>query len=226
VCALPWLARLELDPIRTGARECVVVHARAVIDPRAKPRADGYRHMAIHPYPTELETTVALPDGAQLRVRPIRPEDAALERAFVDGLSDQSRYLRFMQHLPGLTPQMLARFTQVDYDRELALVALDGAGSGEKFVGVARYVGSPDHESAEFAICIADAWHRKGLGRALMELLIARARKRGFARLVGNVLAINASMLGLATALGFHARHDPNDTEQMIVTLDLAKRGR
>ena len=226
VCALPWVARLELAPVRAGARASVVAGAHIVIDPHAKLTADGYRHMAIHPYPIELETTVSLSGGAQLRVRPIRPEDAALERAFVDGLSDQSRYLRFMQHLPGITPQMLARFTQVDYDRELALVALEGARGGEKIVGVSRYVGNPDRESAEFAIVVADAWHRHGLGRALMELLIARAKKRGFARLVGQVLAINAPMLALAAKLGFAARHDPSDPEQMIVTLDLAKPGK
>ena len=225
VCALPWLVRLELDPVRASAKTSVVAGARIVIDPRAKLTADGYRHMAIHPYPTELETTISL-FGVRLRVRPIRPEDAAMERTFVDGLSDQSRYLRFMQHLPALTPQMLARFTQVDYDRELALVALEGARGREKIVGVGRYVGNPDRESAEFAIVVADAWHGRGLGRALMELLIARARKRGFAHLVGSVLAINASMLALAAALGFVAHHDPNDPEQMIVTLDLTKPGK
>jgi acetyltransferase len=225
VCALPWLVRLELDPVRARAKTSLVAGARIVIDPRAKLAAGSYRHMAIHPYPTELETTVSLAGGPRLRVRPIRPEDAAMERAFVDGLSNQSRYLRFMQHLPGLTPQMLARFTQVDYDRELALVALEGARDSEKIIGVARYVGNPDRESAEFAIVVADAWHGRGLGRALMELLIARAKKRGFVRLVGNVLAINTSMLAFVAKLGFVAQHDPNDPEQMIVTLDLAKPG-
>src|SRR6266446_5725748 len=105
-------------------------------------------------YPAELETVLTLKSGPTLRVRPIRPEDAPMEREFVDGLSEQSRYLRFMQHLPALTPQMLARFTQIDYDREMALIALDG----EAIVAVARYVADPDWESAEFAIAVADAW--------------------------------------------------------------------
>jgi acetyltransferase len=181
--------------------------------------------MAIHPYPVELETTLALPDSTRLRVRPIRPEDAHLERAFVAGLSDETRYRRFMQHLHELTPQMLARFTQVDYDRELALIALDAmSGRGkqrEKIVAVARYVGNPDRESAEFAITVADAWQGRGLGHAMMEQLIARARDRGYARLIGNVLAINTPMLGLASNLGFSRALDPEDPEQVIVTLDL-----
>jgi acetyltransferase len=156
-----------------------------------------------------------------LRVRPIRPEDAAAEVAFVAGLSDESRYLRFMYHLHELTPQMLARFTQVDYDRELALIALAGELRAEKIVGVARYVANPDRESAEFAVVVADAWQGRGLGRALMGKLIASAKRRGFRRLVGTILGINASMLKLAGALGFRLRTDADDPEQLIAELDL-----
>jgi len=183
--------------------------------------------MAIHPYPVELETELTLPGGERLRVRPIRPEDADLERAFVAALSDESRYRRFMQHLHELTPQMLARFTQVDYDRELALIALDTVsvrgGRREKILAVVRYVGNQDGESAEFAITVADAWQGRGLGRAMMEQLIVRARDRGYERLIGNVLAINTPMLGLASALGFSRAIDPEDPEQVIVTLDLSR---
>ena len=168
-------------------------------------------------YPAELETVLTLKSGATFRVRSIRPEDAAMEREFVDGLSEQSRYLRFMQHLPALTPQMLARFTQIDYDRELALIALDGEG----IVAVARYVANPDRESAEFAIAVADAWQGRGLGYALMQMLIRCAGRRGFKRLTGSVLTINTPMLALATALGFAAEPDPGAPDQFIVTLEL-----
>ena len=226
VCALPWVVELELDPVYASEKKAVVAAARVVIDPKKRPTADGYRHLAIHPYPAELETTLGLRDGARLRVRPIRPEDATLERAFVEQLSDQSRYLRFMQQLHELTPQMLARFTQVDYDRELALIALDGVPEKEAIVGVSRYVANPDRESAEFAIAVADAWHGRGLGTALMRMLIGCAKRRGFVRLIGVVLTVNAPMLKLAETLGFVARSDPNDAEQMIVTLGLRKRRR
>ena len=220
-CAVPWIARLELDPVRSVGSRALVAGARVEIDARTAGAVDGYRHMAIHPYPAELETTLSLRDGTRLQVRPIRPEDAERERKFVAGLSDQSRYLRFMQHLPALTPQMLARFTQVDYDRELALIALDRARGREKIIAVARYVGNPDRESAEFAIVVADAWQSRGLGRSLLRLLIERAKKRGFARLVGNVLSINTGMLDLVAKLGFHRAIDPDDREQVIVTLEL-----
>jgi acetyltransferase len=149
-----------------------------------------------------------------------------MEQAFVGELSEQSRYFRFMQHLPSLTPKMLARFTQVDYDRELALVALDDASGTEHIVGVARYVANWDKESAEFAITIADAWQGRGLGHALMTMLIACARRRGFKRLVGSVLAVNQSMQGLAVALGFVVRPDPDDRELVIATLELTPQRR
>jgi len=176
--------------------------------------------MAIHPYPAELETTLTTRDGRKLRVRPIRPEDAAAEQAFVSGLSEETRYRRFMHHLHELTPQMLARFTQVDYDRELALVALAATPQGENIVGVARYVTTPDAETAEFAVVVADELQGKGTGHGLMRLLVNAARKRGLKRLIGYVLAVNAPMLKLMAAMGFEVRPDPGDREQVIVTLD------
>ena len=91
----------------------------------------------------------------------------------------------------------------------------------EAIVGVARYVANPDQESAEFAVTVADAWHGRGLGSALMHMLIARAKKRGFLRLIGIVLAINTPMLRLASSLAFDAQPDPEDSEQVIVTLQL-----
>jgi acetyltransferase len=223
VCSLPWVVELDIDVVSAAAGAAVARSARVVADAGRKRLAHGYRHLAIHPYPVELETTVTLRDGTPLRVRPIRPEDAAAERAFVAGLSDETRYRRFMYHLHELTPEMLARFTQVDYDRELALIALDGKARDEKIVGVARYVANPDGESAEFAVVVADAWQGRGMGWALMRKLIASAKHRGFRRLLGAVLGINAPMLALMRALGFRLQMDAHDSEQVIVELDLAQ---
>ncbi len=223
VCALPWVVELELAPVVMLRGIAAVVGARAKIDARRPITPAGYRHMAIHPYPDELEAEVRLPDKTVLRVRPIRPEDAALEQVFVAGLSERSRYMRFMQHLPALTPQMLARFTQVDYDRELALVALDDASGNDQIVGVARYVANPDGESVEFAIVVADAWQGRGLGRVLMQRLIASASACGYTQMTGSVLAMNKSMLEFVNRLGFATRRDPDDHEQMIVTLALPR---
>ncbi len=154
--------------------------------------------MAIHPYPVELEETLEL-KGARLALRPMRPEDAALEQQFVHSLSERSRYQRFMQHLPNLTPRMLARFTQLDYDRELALVALHE----ERFIAVGRYVPNPDGETAEFALVVADEWQGKGLGRQLLERICRYAKAAGYRDLYGHILQANHAMLELARRLGF-----------------------
>ena len=220
VCALPWVVELELDPVVAIDGTAQVLDARIVVDPKKKPTS-GYRHMAIHPYPVELIDTIVLRDGTTLAIRPIMPEDAEREREFVQSLSDESRYFRFFYQLHELTPAMLARFTQVDYDRELALVVLTPTPKGEQFIAVARYVANPDHESAEFAIVVADEWQNRGVARKLMERLIAAAKTRGFVRLQGTILRANPKMLRFTTALGFRVRDDPEDAEQVIVELPL-----
>ncbi len=224
VSALPWLTELALSRITLVDGRAVPGEVRARVDPSRRP--DGtYRHMAIHPYPAELVETVGLRDGATVSVRPIRPEDAALEREFVEALSPESRYFRFFYQLNALSPAMLARFTQVDYDREMALVAVVDLPHPQKrpsFVGVARYIGSADGTSAEFAVVVADAWHRRGVARALMQRLIECAARRGFARLVGDVLKGNAAMLAFVHELGFTSRDDAQAPDQLVVTFELA----
>jgi acetyltransferase len=147
----------------------------------------------------ELEAELALAAGTRVRIRPIRPEDAELEQRFFHSLSERSRYQRFMQHMHDLPPYLLARFTQLDYDRELALVAVH-AGS---FIAVGRYAPNPDGETAEFALVVADAWQGKGLGRALLERLCDAARAAGYRSLSGEILNANHAMLDLARRLGF-----------------------
>ena len=222
VCALPWVTRLVLDPVVVEGGRSFVINAEVQADPRRK-LMRGYPHMAIHPYPVELIGEVTLPDGTTLLVRPIRPEDADLERDFVHGLSEQSRYYRFFYRLNELTPAMLARFTQVDYDRELALVAVqqqDGV-SAQKFVGVARYIANPDRTSAEFAVVVADAWQRRGVARVLMRGLIVCAKRRGFERLTGTILRVNEPMIAFARSLGFGVEDDREDSTQVLAMLPL-----
>jgi acetyltransferase len=220
VCALPWVHELVLDPVAVANAGVLIGAARFDVDARRK-LMRGYPHMAIHPYPVELIGDVTLRDGTVLHVRPIRPEDAELERRFVDGLSEQTRYYRFFYRLAELTPSMLARFTQVDYDRELALVAIAGHNGTQEFVGVARYIANPDCTSAEFAVVVADAWQRRGVARVLMRGLIVCAKRRGFGRLSGTVLRVNEPMIAFVRSLGFVVEDDPEDTAQVCATLAL-----
>jgi len=220
-CMLPWVRTLALQVASTSGGRLHVTSARFAVEPQRK-LMRGYAHMAIHPYPVELIGDVALPDGTLVHVRPIRPEDAGLERAFVHALSEETRFYRFFYRINDLTPSMLERFTQVDYDRELALVALLDAAANPAFVGVARYIANPDRTSAEFAVVVADAWQRRGVARVLMHGLIVCAKRRGFERLEGTVLRVNEPMLAFVRALGFTVADDPEDPGQVLVTLPLA----
>jgi len=200
VCMLPWVKEMDLNPVLAHPGGAVVADARVEIDPGEPARAGAhYPHMAIHPYPVELEGEIRLRDGRAVRVRPIRPEDAGREQRFFDGLSDRSRYQRFMQYVRELSPRMLARFTQLDYDRELALVAL---WQGE-FVAVGRYAPNADGTTAEFALTVADGWQGKGLGHRLLERLCDAARTAGYRALYGHILDANREMLELARHLRF-----------------------
>ncbi len=222
-CALPWVREVALDPVAVIRRRVQIPVARVVVDPKRKPGL-GYRHMAIHPYPLEMEKHAILPDGTRLFMRPIRPEDAELERRFISGLSEQTRFYRFFYRLHELTPAMIGRFTQVDYDRELALLALtpDPSGPGSVAIaGIARYIANLDHESAEFAVVVADAWHGRGVATLLMKSLIASATKRGLQRLVGTVLRANHNMIRFSQHLGFVFTDDPEDPEQVKAELQL-----
>jgi acetyltransferase len=220
---LPWVRALALDPVVLAGDQARIGSARIAVDP-AREALPGYRHMAIHPYPVELEGTIALPDGTVLALRPVRPEDAQMEREFVAGLSEETRYYRFFYRLHELTPAMIGRFTQVDYDRELALLALTEdpqSPGGQYIVGVARYIANLDHATAEFAIVVADAWQRRGVATRLMRALIACATRKGLQSLEGVVLRSNQNMLRFVQRLGFVVEDDAADPEQVRVSLAL-----
>jgi acetyltransferase len=211
-CMLPWIAEMDLNPVLAHARGAVIADARVVIDSTAPARPQQrYPHLAIHPYPAELEGEIRLRDGRGVRVRPIRPEDAGREKRFFDRLSERSRYQRFMQYLSTLSERMLARFTQLDYERELALVAL----WQDEFVAVGRYAPNQDGLSAEFALVVADDWQGKGLGRALLERLCDAARASGYRALYGQILHANRDMLDLAAHVGFR-EHSRNGNEVTV----------
>jgi len=216
-CELPEVQELDINPLLVDENGVIAVDARVVVAP-PKTSTAHYGHMAIHPYPPELETTWQLPDGTDVSVRPIRPEDAEIEQDFVQKLSAESKYFRFMQSMEKLTPMMLARFTQIDYDREMALIAVINEDTPDAHIlGVARYVSNPDKQSCEFALTVADAWQQKGIGRQLMQRLMTVARDRGIEIMEGEVLSHNSKMLRLCEKLGFRTVHHPEEPDVVEV---------
>jgi acetyltransferase len=227
VCECPWLSTVDVNPLVVDEDRATALDARIrVTPPDDLPKAHwrgAYGHLAIHPYPRELEETLGLRNGTTVRLRPIRPEDADLERAFVAALSPEALYRRFMMPVKELSPQMIERFTQIDYDRELALVALHDpsggtpGGPGSRIVGVARIIPTWDEASAEFAIVVGDWMQHSGLGRELMLRLFDACRVRGYTTIEGIVLGENVSMLRFCEKLGFTITVNPDDPAERIV---------
>ncbi|MCW9015314.1 MAG: bifunctional acetate--CoA ligase family protein/GNAT family N-acetyltransferase [Gammaproteobacteria bacterium] len=217
VCELPEIRALDINPLVSDDQGVMALDARIVVE-RPAPSLDRYAHMAIHPYPSYLVSQLQLADGTNIKIRPIRPEDASIEQNFIRELSAQSRYFRFMQGINELTQQMLVRFTQLDYNRELALIAVLEDADGETELGVARYVMNPDGESCEFALVVADRWQHKGIGTQLMNALIDAARQRGFRIMDGEILANNRNMLMLTEKLGFKAQTSAEDPGIRVVS--------
>ena len=210
VCELPQLEELDINPLIVDEDGAIAADARVVVGRHMSLRGP-YGHMAIHPYPTQLVSTWYPHGGPRVTLRPIRPEDAGIEQEFVRSLSAESRYFRFMDALRELTPMMLVRFTQIDYDREMAFIGTVEREGRETEIGVCRYITNPDGETCEFAIVVSDEWQHRGLGRKLMIQLIDVAKARGLKAMLGHILAANRSMLALCEALGFSISPDPDD---------------
>ena len=290
VCRFPAILGLDINPLLADADGVLALDARIVLDPANPQRDSRYRHLAIHPYPSEVEKTItlkrpgshtvplarqadseaeaeasraadpggveSLPPRRKVLLRPIKPDDAQMEVAFFDGLSAQSRQWRFLHPIKALTPQMIARFTQVDYDRDMALVALpagieeiEGAqGNGgkggkgdtggnagdrgdddvaqERIIGVARYVRDADDSRCEFAIVVADDWQGCGLARAMLSHLIDHARTVGLHTMVGYVHLQNLRMLQFVRRMGFELSDSREEPSLKLATRQLQASGR
>ncbi len=182
----------------------------------------------IHRYPASLIDRFTLADGRSVLVRPVLPQDAALQQQFVRDLTPTSRYRRFHSGLRELSVDMLDYLTQVDYRSHLALLAEVFEARGDEVqVAEVRYVrregddDADDADTADFAIAVADGWQGCGLGSRMLDALLASARAAGVRRLEGSVLADNEPMRHLMLARGWRIRRDPDDSHLVIAWRDL-----
>ncbi|MEQ1528473.1 MAG: GNAT family N-acetyltransferase [Methylococcales bacterium] len=219
VSELPEILELDINPLIVDAHGVMAVDAR--IKAHSSHQLTAYAHMAIHPYPHELISHHQLRNGVNITIRPIRPEDAVMESDFVHRLSERSKYFRFMQALHELTPEMLVRFTQIDYDREMAFVAVTDDQGLPNELGVGRYVMNPDGHSVEFALVVTDDCQCLGIGSKLMTTLIQTAKAKGISYFEGEVLLENKPMLALMKKLGFSEEMHADDREIVRVVKDL-----
>ena len=203
----PEIVELDINPLLASARGVIALDARVRVAPAS---TTGTERFSIRPYPKELEEYVGL-QGRRILMRPIRPEDRAQHEAFVARNTPADMQARFFRMIRELPPSEMARFTQIDYEREMAFIAeADDEHGNPETLGVARAHADPDNVEAEFAIIVRSDMKGLGLGAALLSKLIDYCRSRGTRRLVGEAYATNERMLHLARDCGFRivGRHD------------------
>ncbi|MGD8540868.1 MAG: bifunctional acetate--CoA ligase family protein/GNAT family N-acetyltransferase [Desulfobacteraceae bacterium] len=218
-CDLAEVLELDINPLLAGAGGVMALDARVRLRPAVRPAAE---RLAIRPYPKELEETVNLPDGQRLLLRPIRPEDEPAIHDLFQRLSPEEIRFRFLHTMKYLSHDQAARLTQIDYDRQMALVLAEGRGPGNPALcGGVRIAADPDNTAAEFAILLRSDMTGKGLGPMLMRRIIDYARSRGIGEIYGEVLAENRTMRRLCEAFGFSFKAVPDDPGVMRASLKL-----
>jgi acetyltransferase len=212
------IVELDINPLLADRSGVIAIDARLRVAPAATTAA---ARLSISPYPREFTWSERLTDRTPIRLRAVRPEDEPMLKDIVAHMTPEDQRFRFFVPMKELTHQLAARLSQVDYAREIALLATTS--DGKTALGVSRYSADPDNQQAEFAIAVRSDWKGRGLGYLLMTRLIGVAIERGIGAIVGDVLRENETMIDLARHLGFTIAHHPDDPAALRVTLDLAE---
>jgi acetyltransferase len=218
----PEIREIDLNPVLADENGVIAVDARIAVarfEPRWAGPLSANPRFAIRPYPKVWERHLALPDGSKIFVRPIRPEDEALYPAFTTAVTAEDTRLRFFAPIKEFTHGFIARFTQIDYARAMAFIAIEEA-SGQ-MLGVVRIHADSEYRTAEYAIVVRSDLKGHGLGWLLMELMIEYARAEGLQSIRGQVLQENRTMLQMCRQLGFHIAPDPDESSIVVVKLSL-----
>ena len=214
----PEISELDMNPVIVQAGKPFAADARVFLMPSEQPSP---LHLVISPYPARYEESGLEADGIRLMIRPIKPEDAPLLVELFNTLSPTSIYYRYFSPMKSLPHHMLARFTQIDYDREIALVALVEGEHKDTLVGTARIIGHPDGKRGEFAVVVGDPWHGKGIGANLLRRCLRIMKERGMEVVWGTALRENRQMIQLARKLGFKVSPIPGTNEyEMLLNLE------
>jgi acetyltransferase len=216
----PEIKEVDINPLLVSGSEAWAVDVRIILDHELGDREPGqYSNLVIMPYPSKYIVPYRLKDGTQVILRPIRPEDEPIEAELIENLSEETKRFRFFYVIKEITHDMLVRFCNIDYDREMAIVAEYTDSSGRRRnVGVGRLIMDPFRRRGEFAVVVADDFQGKGLGTKLMDMLIQIAMEKGLESIYGLVMPENIRMIELCRKLGFELRHTP---EEVIAELNL-----
>lgn len=218
----PGIAAIDINPLLVDENGAIALDARIEIAPERLREAAPNRRLAVRPYPSGWERQLGC-NGQAYLIRPMRPADAALYPRFLERVTAEDMRLRFLTPMRSLSHEMIVRLSQLDYDRDIAFVALETE-TGD-LAGISRFASDPDHHSAEFGIMVRSDLQGQGLGTALMRQLLDYARADGLTMIDGLILRENGAMLELAARLGFSRVPDAEASEAVRVRLALGEPG-
>ncbi len=213
VSDFPEIKEVDINPYGVDSKGGAVLDAKVLLDKdvAGKP-IKPFSHLVISPYPEEYITDFTLKNGTHAVLRPIKPEDEPLEAEMFRNFSEQTQRFRFFQLIKNITHELLVRYTQIDYDREMAIIAEVDEDGEKKMAGVVRLIADPYNETAEFAIVIADPWHHQGLGNKFSDYILEIAKERGIKQIYANVLNDNHTMLRMFRKRGFTIKKGEEDS--------------
>ncbi len=215
----PEIAEMDINPIAISDGKPYAVNARIVLEKGDLDTAVQYPHLVITPYPTRYVSHWLLPDGRDVLLRPIRPEDEPLEHELLTSLSEASMRGRFFTVIKDISHEMLVRYCNIDYDREMAIVAEVRENKKRKLIGIGRLIIDREFKSGEFAVLVHDVYHGKGLGYKLVDVLIGIGQEKGLENIYGEVLTENEKMLAVCRKLGFTIEPTEDDMTKVILPL-------
>jgi acetyltransferase len=215
----PEILEVDLNPIAISNGEAFAIDARIIIDKNCLEYKIPYPHLVITPYPTKYIMPWELPDGTEVLLRPIRPEDEPLEREMLSTLADETLRMRFFRVIREITHEMLVRFCNIDYDRDIAMVAEIGKNGTRKIIGIARVMMEHDLKTGEIAILVQDTFQGKGLGYKLMEVLIRIAKEKGLEELRAIALTENTRILRMLREFDFTREYLPDGETEIRLKL-------
>jgi len=215
----PEIAEMDVNPLAISNGMAYALDTEIVLDKEGNGSPSPYPHLVITPYPSRYIIPWTMPDGTEVILRPIRPEDEPLEHEMLTTLSEQTLRERFFSVIKDITHEMLIRFCNIDYDREMAIVAEVKERDKRRIVGIGRLIIEPDMRSGQFAILVHDDFQGKGLGYTLIDMMIGIAQEKGLEEIYGIVLTENERMLKVCRKLGFEKSLLPDGVSKVTLKL-------